>query len=424
MIAAAFWALTRIAGQKLVAAAVFVVMARLLDPAELGLAVIAQAIVLLAVSALRAVTDAVIQAEDATEEFLSSLFWAALGGGLGLALTFLLAAPLLAAIFGQPDLAPLIQGLTPLCLLIALSVVPEGLLRRHLRFRSLALCEGASFLAGGVLAVLLALHGWGVWSLIVYVLTAQALFTAALWPVWRPSLRFSSTALRRALPLAASIGGMNLLNHANARIMDVALGLFFGPVLAAQYRVAHQLLDLVTHVTLMPLQSLALPVLSRLQHDPRHLAETFLALIRKAALLVFPVFLGLAALMPWFLPLLFGETWRDSVTIAQILCLIAGPYVILFFALPALTALGKARQALSATALQAGLNLLAVAAAAPFGPLAVAGAHVARAHVTAPYTLWLLRRHAGLCPLQLLRILAPPFCFAAVPAILASLVLF
>src|SRR5262249_42539769 len=118
--------------------------------------------------------EALIQRRDATEAHRSSAFWAVLLAALLLSVGQILAAPWLAAFYGVPALAPLAIWLSLLFLLRAVGVVPRAIAGGALDLRIIVACGSVAVAVAGTCAVILAWRGFGVVSLAVEVLVAEA----------------------------------------------------------------------------------------------------------------------------------------------------------------------------------------------------------------------------------------------------------
>ncbi|MBN2346551.1 MAG: oligosaccharide flippase family protein, partial [Candidatus Aminicenantes bacterium] len=159
-----------------------VLLARLLAPEAFGL--LAMVMVFSGFAQLfceLGLAAAIIQKRDLDERHLSSIFWFNLGAGGILTLAFVLLAPALASFYRQPRLAPLVAAVSPVFVFSALVIVQHSLLTRRLAFKKLFFAESAAVLVSGAVAVLLALHGFGVWSLVCQTLLMAALQGAFLW---------------------------------------------------------------------------------------------------------------------------------------------------------------------------------------------------------------------------------------------------
>ncbi|MFD2135396.1 polysaccharide biosynthesis C-terminal domain-containing protein [Novosphingobium resinovorum] len=101
----------------------------------------------------------------------------------------------------------------------------------------------------------------------------------------------------------------------------------------------------------------------------------------------------------------------------RVLCLLAPPFALNFFADPALTVLGKAGIMVRLAGIQLALTLLFCLVAAPYGLVWFAVAYVMRAYVTLALQLALLQRATGVLAREVLGGIAPALGAALVMAI-------
>ncbi|MDP7573062.1 MAG: lipopolysaccharide biosynthesis protein, partial [Myxococcota bacterium] len=386
------WAIVQIGGQRAFGSIVFIVLARLVSPEEIGIASLASALVMVIVGFLSGFPGAVVQRETLTEAEADTAFWANLLIGLLLTLLSLAGAPWLAAAFEIPELSPVLRVLSLSVAFNALGSIHQARLRREFGFRTLAIRALVSTLLSGTAGIVLAVRGYGVWSLVVYFVATELGLTALAWLGyrWLPRVRFDTRSFREMLGFTSNLTGTHVLAVVNTRFIDIAIGFFLGAAATGYFRVARQLFDLVTQICLTPLQTNALPIFSRMQQDRARLAIAFEDLVRATAHLTFPAFLGLAAVLPVLIPLVFGERWEPSIVPGQVLCLIVAMYTLVFFAPMVLSSVGRADQALRVSFAQTSANVVAVLIGVNFGLVGVVAAYVIRAHLVAPYTLYVL----------------------------------
>jgi O-antigen/teichoic acid export membrane protein len=139
--------------------------------------------------------------------------------------------------------------------------VPEGKLRRALRFRSLATRTLLSTAAGGVLGVGLALQGYGMWSLVAARIGMAVSQTGLLWIGlgWSPRVRFSRSEFAVLSRTGTTLLWSQLLGVLNWRILDIAVGLFLGVAALGYFRLAWQGFMLLIQVTTSAVQITAFP---------------------------------------------------------------------------------------------------------------------------------------------------------------------
>jgi len=376
--AGARWSVASVAWRHLITAVTSVVLARLLVPADFGLLAMA-AVFTRFVDLIRDVgTGAgIVQAREAPDRLVSSLFW--LNAGLGIASGAVLfeAAPLAAWTFREPRLAPIVRLLAAAPACAAFAVVPTSLLTRELRWRRLAAIEFFGVLAGASLGVGLAWRGYGVWSLVWQSLSGVFIVSSGIWfaTAWRPALVFDSAAIRSVLGFSANLTGFNVLNFGVRYADNLLIGRYLGARDLGYYDLAYRLM-------LSPLQYVAtafgralLPIYSKMQDDPRRLGRAYLKVIGVVALLGFPAMIGLAAVSRPLVLATLGAAWLPVAS----LLIVFGPLGALQ---SVTTSVAGVYQAVGRTdllfrwgAISAALTVAAFVAGLPFGIEGVASAY-------------------------------------------------
>ena len=393
------WSVARAGWSSAVTLVLFIVLARVLEPKDFGLFALASILVEVGrVVSSGGLGDAVIRAQEPDDRFLSTVFWLNLALSLGFALLIALAAPIYASFFDNRDSVFLIYALALTLPLGSLGAVHGALLAREFRYSQLTLQAMLSSISSGLVAVTLALQGYGVWSLV-----AQALITAIVtlvfaWIVirWRPSFQFDTSVVKSIAAFGASLAVTQLVWMMLVRVQDLFIGSFYGPAAVGIYRIAWRVIELIANMLLGPVSSVSLVTFSRLQSEPERLRYAYGQLISYASLLVFPMVLGFSATAPLLIPLIFGAEWADAVPVTQVLSLMVIPFVFNFFCGPALTASNYAGAVLKVALVQLLVTILFTWIAVRFGLVAVSAAYVLRAYVTMPLQQHMLARHLGI----------------------------
>ena len=215
------------------------------------------------------VVPALIQRPNLTRRDLDSAFWLTMAISLTLTMISVLLAGWWASLNDAPEVRSVIWALSTLVVVKGLVVVQEALLRRQMRFRSLALRTTVAGVAGAAVGL-----GWAFVAPSLWALVAQQIVTACvgclmLWRVssWRPRLKFWPTEARGLSAFAAksSLSGFGVF--VNNRVDALLVGLFFGPTAVGLYRLAARLVESAIEFTVQPIQHVALPEFSRFQSD-------------------------------------------------------------------------------------------------------------------------------------------------------------
>lgn len=395
----ATWALVDNWGRQLTQLVVFVVLARLLQPADFGLVALAMVFVILAqIFVDQGMGDAVVQRRALTPEHLDTAFWAALGLGIALSVAGVVLAIPIAALLGEPRLQPVLQALSLSFTMTALAAIPMGLLRRELRFRSLAVRTLLSIAGGGLAGVALALAGAGVWALVGQQLVTALLSVAALWAAspWRPRLRFSRQHFRELFGFGINVVSGDLLAFLQRYTDNFLIGTVLGTVALGIYAVAYRIMDAGNHLLVGLARKVAFPALSRLQHEPDRLRRAYYRMTGVTAAVVVPVYVGLAVVAPELIRLVFGPRWDEAGPVAAVLFLVGPAIALQGFGGPLFNAIGRPDVQLRLKLASAVVAVVGFVIAVQFGILAVAAAFTLRAYAMIPLQLYLQRRHAGI----------------------------
>lgn len=377
----------------------FVVIGRLLEPAEIGLAALALA----AVSFLSVVADFgmstfLVQAHDAGRRTTSTVFWFALTLGCVAALLVAVAAAPFAALLGQPQAEPVLRVLAAGVVLTSLTSVPSALLRREMRFKALAMQGVGSAVVSAAVGISLAVAGAGVWALVVQHLAQNAFTLAWVWAAsrWLPALTLSRATLGEIRRFGVPLLGITVLQAVRDRVDQFLVGGIAGVATLGYWTMATRILSLVNEVTMSVMDYVALPLFVRLREDHPRFARGYETAVGFSTAMLAPAVAVLAATSPVVIPALFGPQWQESILPAQLLCIGYAIGAAGYFTKPALLALGRAGVAWAVTGASLVLHVVIAALAVPHGLDVLAAAFSVEILLVVGGSALVLRRSLGL----------------------------
>jgi PST family polysaccharide transporter len=323
-VAGVFWSAGSRIGQQGVQFAATVILARILGPTDFGLvamiAVFSGFAVLLVDLGL---AGALVQRPTIEERHRSSAFW--LNVAAGLVLTGLMAAcsPLIAALYGEPELLSLTLLLSVNFAIGSLTVVQTALLQRAMNFRRLAAIEVVAALVAGTAAVASAKAGLGASSLVVFTLVATGSRAAGLWlsTDWRPRFEVDRSAVRELWGFSGSLAGFSTVNYWARNADNLLVGAFVGANALGIYSRAYSTMLLPLNQVSTVVSRVMFPALSKIQDDPERVRRAYLRAVGIVALVTFPVATGLFVVSDPFIEALYGTKWAEAAPILQILCI-------------------------------------------------------------------------------------------------------
>ena len=300
------------------------VVARLLSPADYGLMAMAGIWTgIMSLISEMGMGAAIVQFQELEDDELNSCFWLTMSlAALGyLALYF--AAPLLETWFSTPMLANVVRVVALTLPLIAIRVVPDGLLRKQLAFDKLSQADLVSTLLTVPVVLGMAWAGGGVWALVAGTLVAPAVQNVVIFRFakWFPGIRIGGKRFRELMrySLATLVSRVSWATYQQADIF--VLGKVSGDVTLGFYSMAKELAALpVTRISTV-VNQLASPVMAELQVNREALRAALLRALRLTMAVSLPLCAGLILEAEDFVRVLLTEKWTPSVPILRILCL-------------------------------------------------------------------------------------------------------
>jgi O-antigen/teichoic acid export membrane protein len=299
-----------------------IALARLITPQDYGLFAIAFAITaFLGIAKDAGLIAPVIQSQTLTRSQLDTLFWCGAAGGLLLTLTAFAAAPLAGWLFADARLVPLTRVLGLTLLASAFSTQHRALLRRQMRFATLASCEALAAAAGCAAAIFLAMRGAGYWSLVGLYLTTELVQTVLTVSTsgWRPGWPKRGTGIRPLLRFGGLVMAFDFIGYLNYRFDNLLVGWFLGTAALGFYDKAYQFLLLPINQIAVPVSGVAQSALSTAQND----VSLYRASLRRCLLLTTGLGMPLTAFLyanaDAIVGVAFGPLWLPSAPVFRAL---------------------------------------------------------------------------------------------------------
>lgn len=302
------------------------ILARILSPADYGINAMAMAVTGFAGIFLSlGLSTATVQRSDITHEQVSTLFW--INAAIGLLITMVVAAmsPVVAWFYKAPEMKNVMLALSTMFFISGLAVQHAALLTRQMRFLSQSVINITALIGGIVIAIVTAKSGWGYWALIFNSLANITIVTVGNWVVcrWIPGLPVRSVGVGSMIRFGADLAGFNFVNYFSRNLDNVLIGRYIGSTALGLYSKAYQLLMMPITNLRDPLTKVALPVLSRLQHEPDQYKEYYLKCVSLLAFVSMPLVVFMFVCSDQLIELLLGTRWLGASDIFKVLAVAA-----------------------------------------------------------------------------------------------------
>lgn len=405
---------------QIVSLATYLVLARLLSPADFG--IFAAGSVLLGIGLVigeSGMVAALIRRRDRLEEAFNTAFVATVGGGLALTLGAIAAAPVIGLIFGSFTAGLVSAAVAGALWLRLAAIVPNARLQRNFSFMRRAVLDplGALLFAGAAVAG--ALAGLGPWALVIGIYAQFTVDLVVSWAMvpWRPRPRLATMSMWRELArFGRPIFSSHIIMRITQQIPVFAVGRAFGAAVLGQ-------LSYAINVGMQPNAAIVdigayslLPAFSRISHDPRRFREALLRTVRWICAVAFPLGLLLVPLGTPAVVLIFGAKWRPAGHAVMALGVYCAARCFFSIASEAWKAAGTPGMLPRMHGLSLVLTAICVGAAAPFGLVPVTSAMAASTVLVAIYAVRGMDRVVGVASRAMVREIWPPALSAAVMA--------
>lgn len=352
-----------------------VVLARLLTPADFGLvAMVATVTGLGQAFADLGLSEATIQRKDINHDQVSILFWINVAIGLGLTLATVALAPALAWFYRDPRLINITLVLSLTFLIGGLRVQPDALLKRQMRFSSLAVRDVVSYGLAVTVAITLARGGAGYWALVALPMTLN--FTQMVLTVlmvnWRPGLPRRDANVRSMIAFGSNVAASYFIVTVNRNADNVLIGWYWGASPLGLYSRAYNLLMLPVRQLTASASSVAIPAFSRTQDDPEHLARYYLRAANLIMWIGAPLFAFLFVVAKPLIGIVLGNQWQEAAPVFQILAISALGQLLLELSIWLFVGRGQSKQLLKLLLIISPIIIAGFVIGLPFGIKGVA----------------------------------------------------
>lgn len=252
--------------------------------------------------------------------FIANIFFAFL-----VYVSLFLTAPLIASFYEESGLTDMVRVSALTVFFNAGIVVQKSILSRQLDFKLQLQVSLPAAVLSGIVAIVLAYLGYGVWSLIIQTLVFSLFSLLLYWRLnlWRPDFRFSWPVFKQL----NSFGGYLLLNQITTvpykHMYVIVIAKIFSAPVAGLYFFAEKIRDLVISQLVDAIQTVTYPALAKVQEDPIRLKNGYRQVIAVMTFTLFPVLIFLAAMVEGAFQIFLPEQWWAASSYLQLMCISA-----------------------------------------------------------------------------------------------------
>lgn len=364
------WTFTQQVGVQGINFFVQIILARFLLPEAFGLIAMIQLFMAIGKALMDGgMTSSLIRTKNPDQSDYSTIFFINLFSSILIYAILFSTAPFISSFFQQPQLTLLIRVYTFSFIIQALVGVQTTRLTKEMNFKLQMYMQIPSSICGGLVGVILAYKGFGVWSLVYLQLTTTFLFMIQHWfkTDWRPSLIFDIEKFKYHFNYGYKLTFSALLTTIYTNSYTLLIGKMFSATQLGYYNQADTLRMFPVRNLTSALQKVTFPLFSSIQNDDKRIKSVFKRITLLVFFIIAPIMLALILVAKPLFKLVLTEKWLPSVPFFQILCISAIFYPLSMYNLNIILAKGRSDLHLKLELLKKSASISFLLLIVPFG---------------------------------------------------------
>ena len=299
-------------------------LARLLMPEEYGLiALVTVVITICDVFVTYGFGNALIVNKDSDQLDFSTCFYFCIFLAVIIYIGLFFASPLIAAYYRQEGLTPILRVMGFRIPLAAINSVQHAYVSKHLRFKKFFYATLIGTVISGVIAVVMAYLGCGVWALVEQYLGNAFIDTLCLWIIvgWRPTRQFSLSRLKAIYSYGWKILAIGLIDTVYSRLRSLVIGRRYSSSDLGYYNRGYSFPSFGMRLIEPTVNSVLFPTLSKCNDNPAHMRSITRRVLQISTFIISPIMIGLIVTAKPLVLVLLTKKWLPCVVYLQIGCI-------------------------------------------------------------------------------------------------------
>ncbi len=272
-------------------------------------------------------SSALIQKKDVSKELFSTLFFANLFIGLILFLIIFFFSPFISTILTnnlneRKELSKILKVISIGLFLSSPSLIQLAILEKNLLFDKIAKIEISSSFFSAITGILLAVNGYGVWSLVfqnlVLIIVSGILFWISC--PQKPSFIFKISEIKSVFSFSINLTGFQIINYIYRNLDKILIGKFLGSTDLGYYSLAYRIMVYPLQNITRIISRVMFPLYSKIQNENKKIRNGFKLVSNSIALITFPLMFAISVLSKEMVSIFWGQNW---ITVAILISLLS-----------------------------------------------------------------------------------------------------
>lgn len=302
---------------------VSIILARLLTPDDYGLlGLIGIFTAISATITTAGFGNALIRKKSPSNADYNTVFIFNLATSIVLYFVLFLCAPAISRFFGREELVALTRVSSLSIVIGALALTQRVQLTKRIDFKTQMKIKLIAYFSSGVIGIVMAFLGFGVWALVAQHLSSSLLEMVCLWLFnkWIPKLYFSKDSFRELFGYSWKILVSRLIDTIWKELYQVVVGKFYSPATLGQYTRAKSFAQLFSTNLTEVVQRVTFPVLSEIQDDKERMIAAYRQMIKVTMFVTAICMFAVGAVAEPLIYCLIGAKWHEAATYLPFIC--------------------------------------------------------------------------------------------------------
>lgn len=328
-VTAFLWVLVDKIGGSVANFIVTIILARLLMPEDFGLVAMVMVFFEISSSFIQSgfgfalVREKEISEIDKSTTFIFNLVTACI-----FYILLFLAAPAIGSFFNQNLLSGIVRVMGLNLIIGSFSIVQVAVLTQKIDFKTQTKVRLLAVIVSGAGAIVMAVNGYGVWSLVARLGIMELMSALLLWIVnpWKPAFQFSMQSFRKLFGFGSKILAEAVIDKFFRNMLQLLMGKFYSSTALGFFAQANNFCNMAANNFTQVIQKVTYPVLAKLKEDRAKLKDGYRQIITMSSFGIVPVMVLMGVLAEPLIVTFVGEKWLESVRFLQMLCVAGAVY--------------------------------------------------------------------------------------------------
>ena len=191
-----------------------------------------------------------------------------------------------------------------------------------MQFKKFFFSSLSGTITAGILGIVFAVKGFGVWAIVTFALVDQFIDSIVLFITsrWVPTFKINFKETKPLIKFGSNILLAEFVNRGYEQIRLLVIGKAFTEADLAYNGKGQTIPSAIIEITNTSILRVMFPAFSKLQDDKEKMREVASKSIQLSTFILAPAMIGLAAISFRFVPFLYTEKWNMCIPYLQLYC--------------------------------------------------------------------------------------------------------